>query len=100
MNLPDTVAKTSTHWRRGAKDYAWPGPVPIVVEVWWPLADPEPEPLWEDEFPLYWRVKVIRPEWYGRRCRIVIHGHTGNRLIQFADNGEHVVCPGQYLRRA
>lgn len=50
-------------------------------------------------YPLYWRVKVIRPEWFGRRCRIVIHGGKGNRLIEF-DNGQRVVCPGQYLRRS
>jgi hypothetical protein len=51
------------------------------------------------DYPLYWRVKVIRPEWFGRRCRIVVHGLKGNRLIEFTD-GERVVCPGQYLRRA
>jgi hypothetical protein len=51
------------------------------------------------DYPLYWRVKVIRPEWHGRRCRIVIHGGKGNRLIEFED-GERVVCPGAYLRRA
>jgi hypothetical protein len=52
------------------------------------------------EFPLFWRVKVIRPEWFGRRCRIVVHpgGRAGNRLIEFED-GERVVCPGHYLRR-
>jgi hypothetical protein len=53
------------------------------------------------DYPLYWRVKVVRPEWYGRRCRIVIHPRngTGNRLIEFED-GHRVICPGQYLRRA
>ena len=55
----------------------------------------------EPDYPLVWRVKVIRPEWFGRRCRIVIHpgGRHGNRLIEFED-GTRVVCPGQYLRRA
>lgn len=54
-----------------------------------------------DDFPLYWRVKVIRPEWHGRRCRILIHNGSkgnGNRLIEFED-GHKVVCPGTYLRR-
>ena len=53
------------------------------------------------DFPLYWRVKVIHPEWFGRRCRIIVHpgGRHGNRLIEFED-GHKVVCPGQYLRRA
>lgn len=51
------------------------------------------------DFPLFWRVRVIRPEWHGRRCRIVIHGRKGNRLIEFED-GEMVVCPVTYLRRA
>lgn len=50
-------------------------------------------------YPLYWRAKVIHPEWHGRRCRIVIHGKKGNRLIEFED-GTRVVCPGTYLRRA
>lgn len=50
-------------------------------------------------YPLFWRVRRVRPEWYGRRCRIVIHGRRGNRLIEF-DDGERVVCPGTYLRRA
>ena len=27
------------------------------------------------------------------------HGRAGNRLIEF-DNGDQVVCPGTYLRRA
>lgn len=53
-----------------------------------------------ERYPLVWRVKVIRPEWFGRRCRIVIHGgQRGARLIEFED-GYRVVCPGQYLRRA
>lgn len=51
------------------------------------------------DYPLVWRVRVIRPEWFGRRCRIVIHGGRGNRLIEFED-GHRVVCPGTYLRRA
>lgn len=53
------------------------------------------------DYPLVWRVKVIRPEWFGRRCRILIHpgGRHGNRLIEFED-GHRVVCPGAYLRRA
>lgn len=51
------------------------------------------------DYSLVWRVKVIRPEWFGRRCRIVIHGGKGDRLIEF-DNGDRVVCPGAYLRRA
>lgn len=52
------------------------------------------------EYPLVWRVRVIRPEWFGRRCRIVIHaGRRGARLIEFED-GYRVVCPGQYLRKA
>jgi hypothetical protein len=53
------------------------------------------------DFPLYWRVKVIRPEWFGRRCRILVHpgARHGNRLIEFED-GHKVVCPGAYLRRA
>jgi hypothetical protein len=51
-------------------------------------------------YPLVWRVRLIRPEWFGRRCRIVIHGgKRGNRLIEFED-GQRVICPGQYLRRA
>ena len=49
-------------------------------------------------YPLYWRVRLIRPEWWGRPCRIVIHGKKGNRLIEFP-SGERVVCPGAYLRR-
>lgn len=56
-----------------------------------------------DGFPLVWRVRVVRPEWFGRRCRIVIHGgarnRIGNRLIEF-ENGERTVCPGTYLRCA
>lgn len=52
------------------------------------------------DYPLVWRVKVIRPEWFGQRCRIVIHGgRRGSRLIEF-ENGRQVVCPGSYLRRA
>lgn len=51
------------------------------------------------DFPLFWRVRLIRPEWFGRPCRIVIHGKRGNRLIEFSD-GERVVCPGAYLRRS
>lgn len=50
-------------------------------------------------YPLVWRVRVVRPEWHGRRCRIVIHGKRGNRLIKF-EGGERVVCPGTYLRRS
>lgn len=42
-------------------------------------------------YPLVWRVKVIRPEWFGRRCRIVIHGGKGNRLIEF-ENGERALA--------
>lgn len=53
-------------------------------------------------YPLIWRVKIIHPEWFGRRCRIVIHGghanRIGNRLIEFED-GYRVVCPGMYVRR-
>lgn len=66
-----------------------------------PLSKPMPELPRQSsriEYPLYWRVRLIRPEWFGRRCRIVIHGGKGNRLIEF-DNGERVVCPGAYLRR-
>lgn len=52
------------------------------------------------EHPLVWRVRLIRPEWFGRRCRIVVHGgRRGARLIEFED-GQRVVCPGAYLRRA
>lgn len=51
------------------------------------------------DFPLFWRVRLIRPEWFGRSCRIVIHGKRGNRLIEFSD-GQRVVCPGAYLRRS
>jgi hypothetical protein len=51
-------------------------------------------------FPLVWRVRLIRPEWFGRRCRILVHGgRRGARLIEFED-GLRVVCPGAYLRRA
>lgn len=49
MSLPDTIVKTATHWRRGAKDYGWPDPVVLVVEIWWPLSDPEPSSeLWPE----------------------------------------------------
>ena len=50
-------------------------------------------------YPLVWRVRVVRPEWFGRRCRILVHGgRRGARLIEFED-GQRVVCPGAYLRR-
>lgn len=51
-------------------------------------------------YPHMWRVRVVRPEWFGRRCRIVIHpgARSGSRLIEF-DNGERVITLGAYLRR-
>jgi hypothetical protein len=50
-------------------------PVPLLEQAARPAASPR------TSYPLIWRVKRIRPEWCGRRCRIVIHGRAGNRLI-------------------
>lgn len=33
---------TSTHWRVAGRDYGWPGPVPIPVDLWIPLGQETP----------------------------------------------------------
>lgn len=58
-------------------------------------APPEPG----GTYPLYWRVRKVRPEWFGRRCRIVARGRRmDSRMIEF-DNGERVITLGSYLRK-
>lgn len=46
--IPDEIPRSATgsHWRRGAKDYGWPDPFVLLVEVWWPLALPAEGDLW------------------------------------------------------
>src|SRR5688572_25286496 len=36
-------------------------------------------------FPLVWRVCVVRPEWFGRRCRILVCGERQEPDRQSAD---------------
>lgn len=43
-----------------------------------------------------WR--KYRPEWCGRRCRIVARGARNSRLIEFED-GSQAVVSGWALRR-
>ena len=58
-------------------------------------APPEPG----GTYPLFWRVRKVRPEWFGRRCRIVARGRRmDSRMIEF-DNGERVITLGSYLRK-
>mgnify|MGYP003440862937 CR=1 FL=1 len=46
-----------------------------------------------------YRWKKWRPEWFGRRCRVVARGKLNSVLIEFAD-GERTITSRYAIRRA
>lgn len=50
------------------------------------------------EFPLLYRWRKYRPEWYAKRCRLIARGKMNSAIVEF-ESGERAVVSRNALRK-